>query len=102
MILTAVMHSSVATIIIGIAFVTSDVLSLSAILPLVLGANIGTTLPVVLSSLASRAEGKKLALFYYSIRVIGVRITMFFFAWIRKLVALLLGLLERQIAPRHT
>src|SRR5690625_5510293 len=73
MILTAVMHSSVATIIIGIAFVTSDVLSLSAVLPLVLGANIGTTLPVVISSLASRAEGKKLALFYFSIKVIGVR-----------------------------
>src|SRR5690625_6630465 len=102
MILTAVMHSSVATIIIGIAFVTSDVLSLSAVLPLVLGANIGTTLPVVISSLASRAEGKKLALFYFSIKVIGVTIAMLFLTWISKLVPLLPGSPERQIAHFHT
>lgn len=101
-VLTALMHSSAATIIIGIAFVTSDVLSLSAVLPLVLGANIGTTLPVVISSLASRAEGKKLALFYFSIKVIGVTIAMLFLTWISKLVPLLPGSPERQIAHFHT
>src|SRR5699024_1672029 len=49
---TALMHSSAAMIIIGIAFVTSGVLPIYAVLPLVLGANVGDTLPVLISSLA--------------------------------------------------
>src|SRR5690625_4954096 len=47
MIFTALIHSSAAMIIIGIALVTSDVLSISAVLPLVLGANVGDRKSVV-------------------------------------------------------
>src|SRR5699024_12858572 len=65
MILSALMHSSAAMIIIGIAFITSGVFTLSAVLPLVLGANAGSTLPVVISSLACRIDGKSLYIFYF-------------------------------------
>src|SRR5699024_11205810 len=82
MILTALMHSSAAMIIIGIAFVTSGVLTLPAVLPLVLGANVGSTLPVVVSSLASRIEGKKLALFYFLFKAAGVAAALILLGWI--------------------
>lgn len=102
MVSTALMHSSAAMIIIGIAFVTSDVLSLSAVLPLVLGANVGATLPVVVSSLASHLEGKKLALFYFLFKGIGVVLAMTLLTWINDLVTFLPGNPERQIAHFHT
>src|SRR5699024_7976872 len=91
MIFTALMHSSAAMIIIGIAFVTSGVLSLPAVLPLVLGANIGATLPVVVSSLASQLEGKKLALFYFLFKGIGVVLAMTLLTFITGWVEFLPG-----------
>ena len=102
MIFTALMHSSAAMIIIGIAFVTSDVLSISAILPLVLGANVGSTLPVLLSSLASRIEGKKLALFYFLFKGIGVVLAMLLLTALTDWVIKIPGGTERQIAHFHT
>lgn len=102
MILTALMHSSAAMIIIGIAFITSGVFTLPAVLPLVLGANAGSTLPVVISSLASRIEGKKLALFYFLFKSTGVVFAMTLLTFITDWVSLLPGSPERQIAHFHT
>lgn len=102
MIFTALMHSSAAMIIIGIAFVTSDVLTLPDVLPLVLGANVGATLPVVISSLASQLEGKKLALFYFLFKGIGVVIAMSLLAFITDWIHYLPGNPARQIAHFHT
>ncbi|MEN1968802.1 Na/Pi cotransporter family protein [Lentibacillus sp. N15] len=102
MVFTALMHSSAAMIIIGIAFVTSGVLTLPAVLPLVLGANVGATLPVVVSSLSSQLEGKKLAIFYFLFKGIGVIIAMSLLSFITGWVDLLPGDPERQIAHFHT
>src|SRR5699024_6383398 len=102
MILTALMHSSAAMIIIGIAFITSGVFTLPAVLPLVLGANAGSTLPVVISSLASRLEGKKLALFYFLFKSTCVVFAMSLLTFISDWVSLLPGSPERQIAHFHT
>lgn len=99
---TALMHSSAAMIIIGIAFVTSDVLTLSAVLPLVLGANVGDTLPVLISSLASQSEGKKLAIFNFLFKGIGATIAMLLLVFITDWVEYLPGSPERQIANFHT
>lgn len=101
-VLTALMHSSAAVIIIGIAFVSSGVLSLTAVLPLVLGANVGSTIPVLISSLTSRLEGKKLAVFYFLLKTIGVIITFPLLYFIVDYVQLLPGNPERQIAHFHT
>lgn len=100
--ITALMHSSAATIIIGIAFMTSGFLTLSDILPLVLGANLGTTIPVVISSLASRSEGKKLAIFYFLFKLIGVSIVFPFLFFIADFIQLFPGNIERQVAHFHT
>ncbi len=102
MLLTALMHSSAAVIIIGIAFVTSDVLTLPAVLPLILGANIGSTIPVVISSLASRLEGKKLAFFYFFFKTTGVIVTLPLLFLLTDAIQMLPGSPERQIAHFHT
>lgn len=101
-IFTALMHSSAAMIIIGIAFVSSGVLTLPDVLPLVLGANVGDTLPVLISSLASQAEGKKLAVFNFMFKTIGALILMLLLTIIIDWVNLLPGDPERQIANFHT
>ncbi|RIU94841.1 Na/Pi cotransporter family protein [Oceanobacillus picturae] len=101
-VLAALMHSSAAVIIIGIAFVTTDVLTLSSVLSLVLGANLGATLPVIASSLASKIDGKKLALFYFLFKGIGVMIAMCLLSFIDSWVEQFPGETERQIAHFHT
>src|SRR5690625_2272013 len=99
---TALMHSSAAMIIIGIAFVTSGILPLSAILPLVLGANVGSTIPVVISGISSNTEGKKLGLFYFVFKVTGVTLAMILLPYVIEGVSNLSGSAERQIAHFHT
>lgn len=102
MLLTALMHSSAAMIIIGIAFVKSDVLSVEAVLPLVLGANVGSTLPVIISSIASSWEGRKLALFNFIFKGTGVILAMILLGKLKDFIPYLPGGIERQIAHFHT
>ncbi|WP_066190645.1 Na/Pi cotransporter family protein [Gracilibacillus timonensis] len=102
MLLTALMHSSAAMIVIGIAFVTSNILSVQAVLPLVLGANLGATLPVLVSSLSSKPEGKKLALFYFLFKTIGVTAALLILTFNNQWIGMLPGNAERQIANFHT
>src|SRR5699024_9002704 len=101
-IITALMHSSAAMIIIGIAFVTSDVLSIGAVLTLVLGANVGDTLPVLISSLPSQSDGKKLAIFNFIFKAIGAVISMFLLTIIIDWIEFFPGDPERRIAHFHT
>src|SRR5699024_79666 len=102
MILTALMHSSAAMIIIGIAFVQSDVLTLEAIIPLVLGANIGSTFPAVISSFASTGEGRKLALFNVLFKGTGVILALLGLTWVIDIIPFLSDSSGRQIANFHT
>lgn len=102
LVITALMHSSAAMIIIGIAFITSGVLTVSAVIPLVLGANIGSTIPVVVSSLAYRGESRKVGFFYFIIKTSGAIIAMALLVFLVDLVPLLPGTAERQIAHFHT
>ncbi|HLR03910.1 MAG TPA: Na/Pi cotransporter family protein [Virgibacillus sp.] len=102
MLFTALMHSSAAMIIIGIAFVKSDVLSIDAVLPLVLGANVGSTLPVIISSLASSWEGRKLAFFNFLFKGTGVILALACLPLLTDLVPFLPGSAARQVANFHT
>lgn len=101
-IFTALMHSSAAMIIIGIAFVTSGVLSLPAVIPLVLGANVGDTLPVLVSSLAYQIEGKKLAIFNFLFKTVGAVVVLILLPLITDWILFLPGAPERQVAHFHT
>lgn len=102
MLFTALMHSSAAMIIIGIAFVKSDVLSIQAVLPLVLGANVGSTLPVIISSLASSWEGRKLAFFNFLFKGTGVVLALLCLPLLTDVIPFLPGSAARQVANFHT
>lgn len=102
MFLSALMYSSAAMIIIGMAFVTSNVLTPADILPLVIGANVGSTFPVMISSLSSLLEGKKVAVFYFIYKAAGAVLSLSLIAWITDWVAWLPGSPERQVSHFHT
>ncbi|MDY0394032.1 Na/Pi cotransporter family protein [Virgibacillus halophilus] len=102
MVLTVLFHSSAAMIVIGIAFVSTGVLSVHAILPLVIGANVGSTIPVIVTSLTTNLEGKKLAIFNFVFKCSGAILAFVLLPWLTHYVDLLPGNAERQIANFHT
>ena len=57
---TALLQSSSAVLALGIALASSGVLSLGALVPLVLGAHVGSAAPVLLSSLGAKRNARRL------------------------------------------
>lgn len=102
MLLTALFHSSAAMIVIGIAFVATGVLPVHTVIPLVIGANVGSTIPVILTSMATNKEGKKLAFFNFIFKTSGAILAFLSLAIINNYFYLLPGNPERQIANFHT
>lgn len=99
---TVLMHSSAATIVLCMTLISTNVLSLEAAVPIVLGANLGATIPALISSLASSREGKKVALSYFFFKLIGVSIALLLYGFIVHSISFLPGDVERQIANMHT
>ncbi|GGE26833.1 Na/Pi cotransporter II-like protein [Pullulanibacillus camelliae] len=99
---TAVLHNSAAMIMIGISFVTSGTLGVPEVLPLILGANVGATLPVFVSSLSASTEGKRVALSYMLFKCVGAGLCLTLLPWLGRSIYWLPGQLERQVANFHT
>lgn len=72
LIFTAIIQSSSAFIGILIVLATQGLLSLEAAVPLLLGANIGTTATAILASLKSGYESKRVAVTFFFIKLFGV------------------------------
>ncbi|MGF7185787.1 phosphate:Na+ symporter [Desulfitispora alkaliphila] len=100
--LTAVIQSSAAVIAIAMNLALQGVISLEAALPIVFGANIGTTSTALISSLASNMEAKKVAVVQVLFRVIGVILFMPFLLPFSDYMTTLSGDIARQIANAHT
>lgn len=77
-ILTAVIQSSTTGITIVQIMASSQIISLSAAIPIVLGQNIGTCVDTVIGSLATNRAGKQVALVHVLFNVLGVIIFYFF------------------------
>ena len=73
-ILTTVMQSSTATIGILLSLALAGSMSLEAAIPIVLGANIGTTSTALLASLQSNEFGRRIAVGQFLMKVIGVAV----------------------------
>jgi phosphate:Na+ symporter len=99
---TAVAQASAATIgiVLGLAF--QGILSLEAAIPFVLGANVGTAATAVLASLASNADGKRVAWGHAAFRAGGVLLLLPFLGPFTAFVRSLSGDLPRQVANAHT
>jgi phosphate:Na+ symporter len=114
--LTALIQSSSAFTGILIALASQGLLTLNAAIPLVLGANVGTSITAVLASLNTRREAKRVALAHTLFQVFGVVLITPFIAPFADLIrwispadgaadgALLAmaGVVPRQIANAHT
>jgi len=109
LIFTAIIQSSSAFIGILIVLSTQGLLSLEAAVPLLLGANVGTTATAILASLKSGQEAKRVAVTFFFIKLFGVLLVL---PWIYSYTNLVDHLsnylgggqmeLSRKIANAHT
>ncbi len=101
-ILTALIHSSAATISIALALAGHGLISLDAAIHIVLGANIGTCSTALMASLRSPAEARRVAWAHVVFKVFGVALVLPFLASFQGLVRFSDHDLSRQIANAHT
>ncbi|WP_100373857.1 Na/Pi cotransporter family protein [Bacillus sp. FJAT-45037] len=102
LILTAGLHSSVAMIVIGMSFFSVGALGYEEMIWLVLGANLGATVPVLISSFSVSREGKKVAIAYLIMKFTAVFLIGSVLLLLPSVNILIPGEGERQIANFHT
>ncbi|WP_164214856.1 Na/Pi cotransporter family protein [Virgibacillus sp. YIM 98842] len=102
MLLAALFHSSAAVILIGIAFIDNGIMTAEVLIPLILGANAGSAIPVIVSSLSMSSEGKKLAFFSFLFNFSGAVLFLIFLPIMMQIIGYLPGDPGRQVAHFHT
>ena len=100
--ITALIHSSAATMGIALVLAGSGLIPLHAALYLILGANIGTCATALLASLRSPAEARRVAWAHVLFKVFGVILFLPFLGPFERLVSFSAPDLGRQIANAHT
>jgi phosphate:Na+ symporter len=100
--LTALIHSSAATIGIALALAAHGLVSLEGAIHIVLGANIGTCSTALMASLRSPAEARRVAWAHVLFKVFGVLLFLPFLAPFEQLVVRTNPDVLRQIANAHT
>jgi phosphate:Na+ symporter len=101
-IFTVLVQSSAATLAIAMSLAAENIFSIEAAIPIVFGANIGTTATALLSSLSSTREAKRVALANLIFKIIGVLIFYPFIIYFANLIAYTSADFSRQIANAHT
>ncbi len=101
-VLTALFHSSAATLGLAITAAHSGLLSLDAAMPIVLGANIGTCVSALTSSIGAPADAKRVALAHIIFKVAGVIMVVPFLVFFTHLLSRTSLDPARQIAVAHT
>ncbi|MCI5060291.1 MAG: Na/Pi cotransporter family protein [Alphaproteobacteria bacterium] len=100
--LTWLMHSSLATVLLVMSFVASGVLPLTVALYMVLGANLGGTIPPLLATLKDHPESLRIPLGNLFIRLFGVCLTFFFIPLYIPYLAMIDEDITRQVVHFHT
>jgi phosphate:Na+ symporter len=100
--LTAMLHSSAATIGIALGLSAQGLLTLHGALPIILGANIGTCAPALISSLGGVPEAKRVALAHALFKVSGVVLVYPVLPLFERWVEMSASSLTHQIANAHT
>jgi len=99
---TALIHSSAATMGIALALATSGLIPLHAALTIILGANIGTCATALIASLRSPAEARRVAWAHVLFKVCGVLLFLPFLSLFQDLVVQTTPDISRQIANANT
>ena len=99
---TALIHSSAATMGIALALATSGLIPLHAAIFIILGANIGTCATALIASLRAPAEARRVAWAHVLFKVLGVVLFLPFLGPFGHLVSFTTPDIARQIANAHT
>jgi phosphate:Na+ symporter len=94
-ILTFIFHSSAATL--GLIIGFTGILNLYSVIPIILGANIGTTFTILLGSTQTSSEGKAMGLGYVILRTLFVILSLVLLFLPKALIPT-----SREIANIHT
>lgn len=100
--LTALFHSSAATLGLAITAAHSGLLTLDSAMPVVLGANIGTCVSAIVSSVGASVDAKRVALAHVLFKVAGVILVLPFLGVFASVVGHSTSDLARQVANAHT
>lgn len=99
---TGIIQSSSATSGLVIAMGMGELIDLNSAIALILGANIGTCVTVLLASIGSSLSSKRAAHAHLIFNIAGVAMFYPFISYFSQLVALTAAELPRQIANAHT
>ncbi|MBI1870165.1 MAG: Na/Pi cotransporter family protein [Chlamydiae bacterium] len=84
--LTALVHSSAATIVIVMTLVNQGAWSFSSSIPPMLGANVGTCVTALMASPGRGPNAWRLSLGHFSMKIVGVLMILPFLSWFEKCV----------------
>lgn len=101
-IFTAILHSSAATIGLALTMSHSGLITLQSSIPIILGANIGTCVSALTSSIGAGTDARRVAVAHTLFKVLGVIIVLPFLTPFVDLVSQTTDGVERQIANAHT
>lgn len=101
-VMTAAFNSSAAIIGLVIVLAMHGLVTLDAAIPLVLGANLGTTFTSLVSTIGTTLEAKRVALAHIVIKAAGLMLVVPFLGPFTRLSALLAPTVPEQIAMAHT
>lgn len=103
MIVTMIIQSSSATIGLLIALAGSELITINAAIPILLGDNIGTCITAQLASIGTSVPAKRTALVHAVFNIVGTVIVLILLKPYEKLIVFLSkGNISRQIANAHT
>jgi len=98
---TAIVHASAIPISILVLLGQQDLISLENAIPILFGANIGTTVTAVLASLVANVNGKRSAAAHLLFKVCGVGLCMVGLPLFVRAVAAVSGSVPQQVAIAH-
>jgi phosphate:Na+ symporter len=101
-VITVLMQGSAPTVGLLLALATSGSMSMAAAAPLVLGANIGTTVTPILAAAGQPAEGKRVAVAHALFKLLGVACFLPFIGAFTRLAEWSAPDVSRQIANAHS
>jgi phosphate:Na+ symporter len=101
-VITALIHSSAATLGIVISLAISGNMTLEVAIPFIYGANIGTCFTALLAGIGSNADGKRTAAAHIIFKIIGVVLFYPLSVYFAEVVRMTDTNIARQIANAHT
>lgn len=102
MIFTFLVHSSAATIGIAVGLSFSGLIGLNAVIPIILGANLGTSFSPLFASLKTSVEARRVAIGHTIFKLLTVVILLPFIRSLTNILSHTSDFLPRQIANAHT